>query len=66
MSRDAGAAAPVDILAAKLVERAGIRTIVLDGTDPRAVERAVRYGDHDGTDVVAADGATEPTDWTER
>jgi len=37
MSRNAGgASAPVDLLAAKLIDRAGIRSIVLDGTtNPR-------------------------------
>ncbi|MFB6108969.1 MAG: UMP kinase [Haloplanus sp.] len=52
MSRDAGASAPVDLLAAKLIERSGMRTVVLDGTDPEAVEAAVLRGDHSGTDVV--------------
>lgn len=52
MSRGAGASAPVDLLAAKLIERSKMRTIVLDGTDPDAVARAVLDGDHSGTDVV--------------
>jgi uridylate kinase len=64
MSRDAGASAPVDLLAAKLIDRAGIRSIVLDGTDPNAVVDAVLRGDHTGTDVVPVDGE-EPSDWTE-
>ena len=34
---------------AKLIERSGVRTIVLDGNDPERVLTAVRYGDHDGT-----------------
>lgn len=33
---NAGSSAPVDLLAAKLIERSGVRTIVLDGTDPAA------------------------------
>ena len=65
MSRDAGAAAPVDLLAAKLIERAGMRTIVLDGTDPDRIGAAVRRGDHGGTDVVPADDDDEPTYWVE-
>ena len=65
MSRDAGAAAPVDLLAAKLIERAGMRTIVLDGTDPGRIGAAVRHGDHGGTDVVPADDDDEPTYWVE-
>ncbi|WP_348607362.1 UMP kinase [Halobaculum rarum] len=62
MSRDAGASAPVDLLAAKLIQRAGMRTVVLDGHDPEAVENAVLYGEHTGTDVVPA-GGEEPTYW---
>ncbi len=66
MSRDAGASAPVDLLAAKLIERSGMRTIVLDGTDPAAIERAVLRGDHDGTDVIPSGGGTEPSYWAQR
>ena len=65
MSRDAGASAPVDLLAAKLIERAGMRTIVLDGTDPERIGDAVRHGDHGGTDVVPAEVDHEPTYWAE-
>ena len=65
MSRDAGASAPVDLLAAKLIERSGMRTIVLDGTDPGRIGAAVRRGDHDGTDVVPAGAADDPTYWAE-
>ena len=66
MSRDAGASAPVDLVAAKLIERAGMRTVVLDGTDPEAVEAAVLRGDHTGTDVVPEGDGVEPTYWTRR
>jgi len=66
MSRDAGASAPVDLLAAKLIERAGIRTVVLDGTDPERVGQAVLTGEHSGTDVVPGDDTTEPPFWAER
>lgn len=65
MSRNAGASAPVDILAAKLIERAGMRTIVLDGHDPSAVEDAVLRGEHTGTDIVPS-GGEEPTYWAQR
>jgi len=65
MSRDAGASAPVDLLAAKLIQRAGMRTVVLDGHDPEAVENAVLYGEHTGTDVIPA-GGEEPTYWAQR
>jgi uridylate kinase len=63
MSRDAGAAAPVDLLAAKLIERAGMRAVVLDGTDPTAVASAVLRGEHTGTDVVPDGTGAEPTYW---
>ena len=58
----AGASAPVDLLAAKIIERSGVRTVVLDGTDPARVARVVTSGDHDGTDIVP-EGSDEPTYW---
>jgi len=48
---DAGSNAPVDLLAAKLLQRSGLRAVVLDGSDPGTVADAVE-GDHDGTDIV--------------
>lgn len=51
MEIDAGSKAPVDLLAAKLLDRAGLRAAVVDGTDPDSVAAAVS-GDHDGTDVL--------------
>jgi uridylate kinase len=63
LERTAGAAAPVDLVAAKVIERAGLRTVVLDGTDPGRVADAVRRGDHDGTDVVPDGETGEPTYW---
>jgi uridylate kinase len=62
---DAGSKAPVDLLAAKLLERSGVRAIVLDGSDPASVERAVRTGEHSGTDVVPSDGNDPPGEWDE-
>ncbi|MFW6265276.1 MAG: UMP kinase [Halanaeroarchaeum sp.] len=59
----AGASAPVDLLAAKLIERSRMRSIVLDGNAPEAVVDAVLDGDHDGTDVVPEGSQTEPTQW---
>jgi len=50
MDIEAGSNAPVDLLATKLLQRAGLRAVVLDGTDPEAVVAAVD-GDHDGTDI---------------
>jgi len=49
----AGSNAPVDLLACKLLERSGLRAIVLDGTDPEDVAAAVD-GDHDGTEIIPA------------
>ncbi len=59
----AGASAPVDLPAAKVIERASLRAVVVDGTDPRRVADAVRVGDHDGTDIVPAGETDEPTYW---
>ncbi|SDM97953.1 uridylate kinase [Halogranum gelatinilyticum] len=66
MSRDAGSSAPVDLLATKLIERAGMRTIVLDGNDPERVEQAVLRGEHNGTDVIPEGTGTEPSYWAQR
>lgn len=49
---NAGSNAPVDILAAKIIQRSDTRTIVLDGTDPQSVRRAIESGEHDGTEVI--------------
>lgn len=60
---NAGSSAPVDLLAAKLIERSGMRTIVLDGTKPERIGDAVRYGEHDGTDIVPDGIDQEVTYW---
>ncbi|MFB6201490.1 MAG: UMP kinase [Halorhabdus sp.] len=52
----AGSNAPVDLLAAKLIERSGIRAIVLDGSDPRRIVQAVEDDDYDGTEIVPDQG----------
>lgn len=44
----AGANSPIDLLAAKVIERSGIRTIVLSGEDPGNILDAVK-GKHGGT-----------------
>ena len=49
---DAGTNSVVDALAAKIIERSGVRTVVLDGTDPEDIERAVLEGAHDGTEIL--------------
>lgn len=48
---EAGSNAPVDLLATKLLQRSGIRAVVLDGTDPTNLHEAIA-GNHDGTDVI--------------
>lgn len=52
LGSEAGANAPVDLLAAKVLQRAEIEAIVLDGSDPDRVRRAVLDGDFEGTRVV--------------
>lgn len=59
----AGAAAPVDLLAAKLIERAGLPTVVIDGSDPGTIVDAVRDGTHDGTTILPAGTAAETRPW---
>ncbi len=44
----AGANSPVDLLAAKIIERSNIKTIVLNGEDPQRIVDAVS-GKHKGT-----------------
>jgi len=48
----AGSNAPIDLLAAKVLDRSGIEAVVLDGTDPEAVERAVLDNDYEGTRIT--------------
>ncbi|MDY6764938.1 MAG: UMP kinase, partial [Halobacteria archaeon] len=49
----AGANSVVDAIAAKIIERSGVRTIVLDGTDPQDIEDAIIKGVHTGTEIVS-------------
>ena len=63
---NAGASAPVDLLAAKLIERSKMRTIVLDGTDPARIEAAALRGEHSGTDIVPEGTSEDPTYWAQR
>lgn len=53
LEMNAGSSAPVDLLAAKLIDRAGMRALVIDGTDPADVTRAVLDGSYEGTEVSA-------------
>jgi uridylate kinase len=63
---NAGASAPVDLLAAKLIERSKMRTIVLDGTDPDRIEAAALRGAHSGTDIVPEGTDEHPSYWAQR
>jgi uridylate kinase len=50
---DAGSSVPVDLLAAKLIERAGVDAIVVDGHDPTNVVDAAVNDRFEGTEIVA-------------
>lgn len=58
----AGSSAPVDVLAAKIIQRAEIETIVLDGTDPARVGRAIRTGEFEGTRIRRDEGGPRQQD----
>ena len=66
MEMNAGSSAPVDLLAAKLIERSGMRALVIDGSDPSDVIPAVISGDHNGTEIVPEDTAAIPPLWPNR
>ncbi|WP_435359575.1 UMP kinase [Haloarchaeobius sp. DFWS5] len=65
LEMNAGSSAPVDLLAAKIIQRSGMRTIVLDGNEPRRVLEAVRHGGHEGTDIIPEGVGDELTYWAE-
>lgn len=46
----AGPSTVMDLLAAKVIQRSGIRTIVIDGRDPGNILKAVS-GKHSGTEI---------------
>jgi len=48
----AGAQSIMDPLAAKIIERSKIRTIVLDGSNPKSIVDAVLNGKHNGTEII--------------
>jgi uridylate kinase len=47
----AGANSPIDLLAAKIIERCSIMTIIMNGEDPQSIIDAV-HGKHRGTVIV--------------
>lgn len=59
---DAGTSAPVDLLAAMILQRAGLEAIVIDGTDPDRIRRAVLADEFDGTRVVPDGTGTDRFD----
>lgn len=59
----AGSQAPVDLLAAKLIERSAVRAIVLDGTQPDQIVQAVLTGEHDGTDIIPDETDSQLPRW---
>jgi len=65
LEMNAGSSAPVDLLAAKLIGRSGVRTIVLDGTEPERIADAVLSGKHTGTDIIPEGAADEMTYWVQ-
>ena len=64
LEMNAGSAAPVDLLAAKVIDRSGMHALVIDGSDPDRVIGAVRDGTFDGTEILPASTKTPPL-WTD-
>ncbi len=58
---DAGTNSVVDALAAKIIERSRMHTIVLDGSDPADITRAVVDGGHSGTEIVGDEAEQQAT-----
>lgn len=48
----AGSRIVIDPVAAKIIERSGIKTVVLDGREPRNISDAVQLGKHRGTEIT--------------
>ncbi|PXF50926.1 MAG: UMP kinase [Candidatus Methanophagaceae archaeon] len=48
----AGSRIVIDPVAAKIIERSGIKTFVLDGREPRNIFDAVQLGKHRGTEIT--------------
>ncbi|KAB1185319.1 MULTISPECIES: UMP kinase [Haloferax] len=56
----AGSSVPIDLLAAKRIQRANFETVVIDGTDPECILTAVRTGEIEGTRIIS-DGDDDTT-----
>ncbi|WP_129115467.1 amino acid kinase family protein [Halegenticoccus tardaugens] len=48
-----GSSVPIDLLAAKMIQRANCETVVIDGTDPERILTAVRTGELEGTRIIS-------------
>ena len=64
LEMNAGSAAPVDLLAAKVIDRSDMHAVVIDGSDPARVIQAVRDGTFDGTEIAPTTGTVPPL-WTD-
>jgi uridylate kinase len=58
LEMNAGSNAPVDLLAAKIIQRAEIEAIVLEGSDPDRISAAIRTGEFDGTRIVPTEDSS--------
>ncbi len=63
MDSTAGSRVPIDLLAAKLIQRAHCETVVIDGTDPECILIAVQTGEFGGTRIISdSDDDTPPAE----
>ena len=60
LEMNAGSPAPVDLLGAKLIERAGTHALVIDGSNPSNVVSAILAGEFDGTEIAPANAEAPP------
>ncbi len=58
-----GSSVPIGLHAAKMLQRAQCRTIVLNGGDPEYILTAVRTDEFDGTKIIP-DQENDPPPWT--
>lgn len=49
----AGSSVPIDLLAAKLIQRTHCETVLIDGTDPECILTAVQTGEFEGTRIIS-------------
>jgi len=59
----AGSSVPIDLLAAKLIQRTHCETVLIDGTDPECILTAVQTGEFEGTRIISdGDDDTPPAE----